>query len=83
MKSISAGLAAHYASGSTTTAYALRITRTDGSVYGFTSADKSDIIDGVSYDAAQGLDVARIVTSAGFAVDNLELNTLHDGTVNL
>ena len=81
MKSISAGLAAHYASGSTTTAYALRITRTDGSVYGFTSADKSDIIDGVSYDAAQGLDVASIVTSAGFAVDNLELNTLHDGTL--
>lgn len=81
MKTLPAALAAHYATGATTTAYALRVTRTDGEVFGFTSATESATIDGVLYDATQGLDISSIVTSAGFAVDNLELTTLDDGTL--
>ena len=74
-------LATHYASGSTTVADALRITRPDGVVLGFTGATKSVTIGGVFYDATQGLDVTSISASAGLAVDNLELTTLDDGTL--
>ena len=81
MKTIPIALAAHYATGSTTTAYGLKITRTDGEVFGFTSGVASALIDGVTYDASQGLDITGIVTSAGFAVDNLELTTLDDGSL--
>lgn len=81
MKTLPTALAAHYATGATTTAYGLRITRTDGDVFGFTSATESAVIDGVLYDATQGLDIGSIVTSAGFAVDNLELTTLDDGSL--
>lgn len=81
MKSIPDALEAHYDTGSTTLAYALRITRTDEEVFGFTSADTSETIDDVLYDASQGLDVSSIATTAGLGVDNLELSTLDDGTL--
>lgn len=81
MKTIPIALAAHYASGGTTTAHAMKITRPDGEVFGFTGATKSATISGVLYDATQGLDVSSIATSAGLAVDNLELTTLDDGTL--
>lgn len=81
MKTIPIALQAHYDSGGTTVAHALRITRTDGQVFGFTGHDVSQQIDGVLYDASQGLDVSSIATSAGLAVDNLELTTLDDGSL--
>ena len=81
MKTISIDLAAHYAGSGTTIADAMRITRPDGAVYGFTGATRSATIGGVLYDATQGLDVTGIVTSAGLAVDNLELTTLDDGAL--
>jgi len=81
MKTIPIALAAHYTGGATTMADAMRITRPDGTVYGFTGATRSTTIGGVLYDATQGLDVTGIVTSAGLAVDNLELTTLDDGTL--
>lgn len=81
MKTIPIALQAHYDSGGTTVAHALRITRTDGQVYGFTGHDASVTIDGVLYDAAQGLDVTSIATNAGLAVDNLELSTIDDGSL--
>ena len=81
MKTLPVALAAHYDTGATTTAYGLKVTRTDGDVFGFTSGMSSAVIDGVTYDATQGLDITGIVTSAGFAVDNLELTTLDDGSL--
>lgn len=80
-KTIPIALAANYASGAATPAYALRITRKDGAVFGFTSAKKSDTIDSVLYDATQGLDASAIVTAAGLSTDNLELTTLDDGSL--
>ena len=76
-----AALLAHYATGRTTLAHALRITRTDGRVYGFTSHDTSVPLSGTYYDAGQGLDISSIATAAGLAVDNLDLTTLDDGTL--
>jgi uncharacterized phage protein (TIGR02218 family) len=81
VKTIGAGLLTHYTGDTLTLATAIRITRTDGEVFGFTSHDVSAAIDAVEYDAAQGFDASEIVSSAGFAVDNLEIRTLDDGSL--
>ncbi|MDO8597782.1 MAG: DUF2163 domain-containing protein, partial [Sulfuricaulis sp.] len=80
MKTLPAALASHIATRSTTLAIALKITRTDGVVFGFTSHDLDDVIGGVIYRADPGLDATDIVIAADAAVGNLELSTLHDGT---
>lgn len=81
MKIIPIALAANLASGAATPAYALRVVRTDGQTFGFTSATRSETIDGQLYDAGQGLDISAIATAAGLGVDNLELTTLDDGSL--
>jgi uncharacterized phage protein (TIGR02218 family) len=83
MKTLPAGLAAHVALGSTTLAFLLLITRTDGKSFAFTSADTDATINSVRYRSAPGLDISQIVTTAGLNVDNLELSTLDDQTVFL
>jgi uncharacterized phage protein (TIGR02218 family) len=80
VKTLPANLAAHVATRSTTLATALKITRTDGAVFGFTTHDVEDVVAGVPYKANPGLAVTDIVTAANAAVGNLELTTLHDGT---
>lgn len=81
MKTFSPELAAHYASGSTTMAMALRIEREDGNVYTFTSADQDAVIDGERYLSAPGLEVSNLVSTAGFQVDNMELTVMPDDAV--
>jgi uncharacterized phage protein (TIGR02218 family) len=81
VKTIPIALAAHYATNCHTVAYALKITRTDAEVFGFTSHSATVTISGVVYDSAPGLDISGIATAAGFQVDNLELTTLDDGSV--
>ena len=80
-KTIPIALATNFGSGAATPAHALRVTRTDGEVFGFTSARRSVTISSVVYDAAQGLDASAIVASAGLDTDNLELTTLDDGSL--
>lgn len=79
-KTIPAPLLANYASDTPTTAFGLKITRTDAEVFGWTSADidTDDIGDAVLYRAAPGLDVASWAASAGLAVGNTELRILHE-----
>lgn len=74
-------LAAHIALGSTTLAYALKITRGDSTVFAFTSAQDNAVIAGVPYLSTPGLAVSSIVLDSSAAVDNLELTALDDGTV--
>ena len=81
MKTLPTNLAAHVATRSTTMATALKITRPDASVFAFTTHDVDDIISGVTYKANPGLDVTNIEITATAAVGNLELTTLHDGTI--
>lgn len=81
MKALPAALATHVATRETTLATALKITRTDGVVFGFTTHDVDDVVAGVTYSANPGLDATDIVIAANAAVGNLELTTLHDGTV--
>lgn len=79
MKVIPIALATHEALGTTTLAHALKITRTDGQVFAFTSATDDVTLSGVLHRAG-GLDVSSLVIASGLAVDNLELTTLDDGT---
>ena len=81
MKTFPLALAEHYAQGSTSLAYALRIEREDATVYGFTSADRDAFFNATQYKAAQGLNISSLETNSGFSVDNLELSTLDDGTL--
>lgn len=81
MKTLPAGIAAHYQQGTTTLAYALLIVREDTQTFGFTSASEALLYEGVVYSPTQGLDVSSIEWASGFQVDNLELSTLDDGTL--
>jgi len=81
MKTLPALLATHYASGTTTLADLLKITRKDGQVFAFTSASTDVTIAGQVYTSAQGLDISSLEVTAGLAVDNLELTTLDDGSI--
>lgn len=80
MKTIPAALLAVMQSQTPTIAHALKITRLDGQIFGYTSHDKDVTISGVTYRASPGLSVTNVVTTAGGAVGNLELSTLNDGT---
>lgn len=77
MKALPAGLATHYASGSTTIAYCLSFTRTDGQAFRFTSHDADLVVSGATYRAGPGLEVSDLVLTAGLAPDNLELRILY------
>jgi uncharacterized phage protein (TIGR02218 family) len=81
MKTLPVALATHVALGRTTLATAIRITRTDGEVFAFTSHDVDDSVSGVTYRGNPGLDVSALVAAANLSVGNLELTTLHDGSV--
>lgn len=81
MRTQPAALATHIGTRDTTVADALKITRTDGQVFAFTSNDVDDLVNGVTYLANPGLNLTDIAISAGAGVGNLELRTLHDGTL--
>lgn len=74
-------LDAHYLLPATSLAIGMLVMRGDGVNIGFTSTDKSVTIDSVLFQNDPGLDVTAIVTTAGFEVGNLQINTLDDGTV--
>ncbi|HUD53509.1 DUF2163 domain-containing protein [Parvibaculum sp.] len=73
MKNISPELAAHLAGGVTTLCNCWKLTRADGRVMGFTDHDGDLVFDGVTFEAAAGFTASAIESSAGLAVDNLDL----------
>lgn len=73
MRQLTAGLAAHLASGVTTLCWCWRITGRDGRVLGFTDHDRAISFDGVEFEAATGLTGSEIRESVGLGVDNLEV----------
>ena len=81
MRTINAALTTHYALGATTLATALKITREDGTVFGYTSHHVDASISSVTYSATPGLDIKGIEVAASLAVGNLKLTTLNDGTI--
>ncbi len=87
MKDIPAALLAHYALGTTTVAHAIRIEREDEVIYRMTTHDRNDVISGVSatvngtYLSDPGFVASAVSIAVGCDVGNLELKTLHDGTM--
>lgn len=79
MKTLSTALEALYGSGAASIAYGLRITRSDGQTIAINSSASDVVIDGVTYSGDQGLSVSNVYSTAGLAVDSLELTTLDDG----
>jgi uncharacterized phage protein (TIGR02218 family) len=79
VKVIPIALLNHIETRQTTLSEALKITRRDGAVFGFTSHDTDSTIDGVVYRASPGIEVTSIDTGSSFAVGNMELRTLADG----
>ena len=73
MKTISPGLAAHLASGTTTLATCWKLLRADGLVMGFTDHDRDIAFDGTAYEAAGGFTATALENSSGLAVDNLDV----------
>ncbi|MEN6541995.1 DUF2163 domain-containing protein [Parvibaculum sp.] len=73
MKSLFPEFAAHLAGGTTTICNCWKLTRGDGRVMGFTDHDGDIVIDGVTYEAAAGFTASAVESSAGLAVDNLDL----------
>jgi uncharacterized phage protein (TIGR02218 family) len=81
VKDIPTGLMDHYQLGTTTLATAINIVRDDAAIYGFTEHDVDDEIDGVTYLADPGLTLTELVIASGLQVGNMEITTLHDGTM--
>lgn len=82
-RTIGAGLLAHMQGTETTLGWGIKITRTDTTVVGLINHDRDLTISGQLYQAAPGLDVASLVSSAGFTVDNTEGTILEDGVIFL
>ncbi len=73
MKSMSAELKAHYASGTTTIATIVKLTRTDGEVLAVVlDHDKDITYDSVTYKSVFGLTASAIETSSQMNVDTLD-----------
>lgn len=80
MKAISAAMAAHLASDTTSLTTCWKISRVDGTVMGFTELDQDLVIGGVTYHAATGYTRTAIAGRADLSVDNLNVEGLLDST---
>lgn len=81
LSTIPAALLAHILGGTTRLATGLQIVRLDGDIFAFTSHDVDDSLSSITYTANPGLQASDIMISANASVGNLELTTLHDGTL--
>lgn len=73
MKSLTPGLQAHLATGTTTLCHCWRLVRRDSTVLGFTDHDENVSFAGTLYEAAAGFTASSVNTSATLAVDNLDV----------
>jgi uncharacterized phage protein (TIGR02218 family) len=80
MKSISASLATHLASETTSLCTLWKITRTDGQIFGFTDASSDITYSGTTYLASTGHSPSAIKTTADMSVDNLEVVSVLDSS---
>ncbi len=73
MKTLPTGLEAHLLSGATTLCWCWRLTRRDGTKFGFTDHDRDLTFEGTTFEAASGFTASEIKDSVGLNVDNLEV----------
>ncbi len=76
-------LTAHLGTGVTTVCRCWAITRTDGTVYGFTDHDRALTFDGIAFRADTGLTAGALVQGTGLSVDNGEaMGILSDAAIS-
>ncbi len=73
MKSLSPAFQAHLDSGTTTLCQCWKLTRRDGIVMGFTDHDRDLSFNDTLFEAAAGFTASALASSAGLAVDNLDV----------
>lgn len=73
MRQIPAALALHLEEGTTTLCRCWRLTRRDGTVFGFTDHDRDLVVDGHVFRAGSGLEAHEATTELGFAVGGGEV----------
>jgi uncharacterized phage protein (TIGR02218 family) len=72
VRTISAGLAAHLASGATTLCHCWKLALRSGETIGFTDHDRDLAFDGVTFERDAGFTATEIESALGLSVDNLE-----------
>jgi uncharacterized phage protein (TIGR02218 family) len=72
MKSLTPGLAAHLASGTTTLCHCWKLVPRGNAALGFTDHDEEVFFDGVTFRASTGFEASEIESSLGLSVDNLD-----------
>lgn len=73
MKTLQPDLAAHLAGNVTTLCYCWRLTRSDGTVLGFTDHDRPVVLNGLTYQASSGLSASEAVAAADLSVGGGEV----------
>lgn len=73
MRSLDPALAAHIDSGVTTLCWCWRLTRRDGTVFGFTDHDRDLTFDSTLFEAAAGLTASELRDQVGLAAANVEI----------
>lgn len=73
-RTISAALDAHLASDALTLAVCVKVTRVDGTVFGFTSCDQDLVISGVTYEALSSVSASVLRQELAGTVDNLDIS---------
>ena len=73
MRALSPGFAAHIAGKTTTLARCWRLTRSDGSVLGFTDHDQTLNFEGANFEPAAGFTASEMPASLGLSVDTSEI----------
>ena len=81
MKALTGPALAHYSGGTLRTVVCVKVTRTDGAVFGFTSTDVPLTIGGVTYLASGFVTPSAVQSQTRMAVDNAEFDSLIDGAV--
>jgi uncharacterized phage protein (TIGR02218 family) len=82
VRRIPAALQAHLQSETVTVCRLLKITLSDGRVFGVTTLDRDVVYMGLTYSALNGFDTSIIATDTGLSVDNAEATALVSATVN-
>lgn len=73
MSTVPDALAAHLNEDCTTICHCWRLQRRDGVAYGFTDHDRPLLIDGLAYEAETGFSQSEARSSAGMAVDTVDI----------
>jgi uncharacterized phage protein (TIGR02218 family) len=80
MKTVSVALQNHLSKELATLATLVKITRTDGAVYAFTTCDKDLVVSGVTYKADGAFQASAIQNRAALSTDNLDILGMLDST---